>query len=415
MPQLTWANLVDMYQAPNIDRSELEKIVNRSYLPLLRIFEQTPKAAFSLNLPGSTIELLIKTGFGNIIKKLNVLAERGQIDFTITPSFQPLLPFQDDDDIDRQIEAHNKTCKRYFGIYYKPQGLYSPYLAYATRAGKTGARFSMKWVLVDEFVIQSKNYSALFMDKGAGGILLIPVRRDITWQLNGSFRARKVPKSASEMLKNIIGLSSNNTRYLITVSEAHNFGHRLAGRHNLLRALYQDGRIRSVSISQLRRYIKRKEFVKPADGSTETFNNDAKRKKPFHLWENDKNPIQQSLWKLYKLAATEIKNAGAKGDPQYIRARELMDISSAAINWDRISCRPWWDKTYALKAADDLAIAVFVILSSAPKVKDNAIGLRQKIYDQVTQYEKSGEMKKLQKSYLKSNNIPPDRFYTNKI
>jgi hypothetical protein len=115
------------------------------------------------------------------------------------------------------------------------------------------------------------------------------------------------------------------------------------------------------------------------------------------------------------LASAEIKNAGAKGDPQYIRARELMDISSAAINWDRISCRPWWDKTYALKAADDLAIAVFVILSSAPKVKDNAIGLRQKIYDQVTQYEKSGEMKKLQKSYLKSNNIPPDRFYTNKI
>lgn len=415
MAQLTWANLIDMYQAPGIDRGELEKIVNRSYLPLLRIFEQAPKAAFSLNLPGSTIELLIKTGFGNIIKKLNVLAERGQIDFTMTPNYQPLLPFQEDDDIDRQIEAHNKICKRYFGIYYKPLGLYSPYLAYAQVAGKTGARFSLKWILVDEYAVQSKNYSSLFMDKGAGGILLMPVKRETSWQLNGSFRARKVPRSASEMLQNIISLSSNNTRYLITVSEAFNFGHRLAGRHNILKALYHDSRIRSVSVSQLRRYIKRKEFAKPSDSSSETFNNDVKRKKPFYLWENDKNPIQQNLWKLYNLALAEIKNAGAKGDPQYIRARELLDISSAAINWGQVSCRPWWVTDYALKAADDLAIAVFVILSSAPKVKENAIGLRQKIYDLVTQYEKSGEMKKLQKSYLKSNNIPPDRFYTNKI
>ena len=93
MAQLNWANLIDMYQAPTIDRGELEKIVNRSYLPVLRIFEQTPKATFTLNLPGSTIDLLIKTGFGQIIKKLNVLAERGQVDFTLTPSFQPLIPF----------------------------------------------------------------------------------------------------------------------------------------------------------------------------------------------------------------------------------------------------------------------------------------------------------------------------------
>lgn len=415
MAQLNWANLIDMYQSPNIDRGELEKIVNRSYLPILRIFEQAPKAAFTLNLPGSTIELLIKTGFGQIIKKLNVLAERGQVDFTLTPSFQPLIPFLEDEDVDRQIEAHIKICKRYFGIYFKPQGLYSPHLAYAQKSGKAGARFSMKWILVDEYVVQPKNYSSLFMDRGAGGILLMPVRRDITWQLNGSFRARKVPRSASEMLQNIMSISSNNTRYLITVSDAHNFGHRLAGRHNILKALYQDGRIRSVSVSQLRRYVKRKEFAKPSDGSSETFNNEAKRKKPFFLWENDKNPIQQTLWKLFNLASTEIKNAGTKGDPQYIRARDLLDSSSAALNWHQISCRPWWEKNYALQAADDLAIAVFVILSSAPKIKENAIALRQKLYDQITQYEKSGEMKKLQKSYLKSNNIPPDRFYNNKI
>jgi len=390
MAQPLWANLIDMYQPPDIDRSELEKIVNRSYLPLLRIFERLPRASFTINLPGSTVELLIKTGFGQIIKKLKALAERGQVDFTMTPNYQLLIPFHEEDDIDRQIEAHNRICNRYFGIYYKPRGLYSPYLAYSLKSGKTGARFSMAWVLVDEFVISSKNNSALFMDKGAGGILLMPVKRDVTWQLNGSFRARKVPRSATETIQAITASTSNNNRYLITVSEAHNFGHRISGRQNLLRALYQDSRIRPVSVSQLRRHIKRKEFVKPIE-------------------------IQQLLWKLYRMAVNEIKNAGTKGDPQYIRAREMMDMASAAINWDQISCRPWWNSSYALKAADDLAIAVFVILSSTPKAKENAISLRQKIYDQVSQYERSGEMKKAQQAYLKANNIPFDRFYKNKI
>jgi len=415
MAQPLWANLINMYQPPDIDRSELEKIVNRSYLPLLKIFEQLPKAAFTINLPGSTVELLIKTGFGQTIKKLKALAMGGQVDFTMTPNYQPLIPFHEEDDIDRQIEAHNKICNRYFGIYYKPRGLYSPYLAYSSKSGKAGARFSMKWILVDEFVVGSRNNSSLFMDKGAGGILLMPVKRDITWQLNGSFRARKIPRSASEMIQKITASSSNNTRYLITISDAQNFGHRIAGRQNLLRALYQDGRIRSVSISQLRRHIKRKEFVKPVESSSETFNNEAKRKKPFYLWENDKNPIQQSLWKLFKLAVNEIKNAGSKGDPQYIRAREMMDMASAAINWDQISYRPWWNSAYTLKAADDLAIAVFVILSSPVKAKEAAIQLRQKIYDQVSQFERSGEMKKAQQAYLKSNNIAFDRFYKNKI
>ena len=273
----------------------------------------------------------------------------------------------------------------------------------------------MKWILVDELVVPSKNHSTLFMDKGAGGILLMPARRDITWQLNGSIRAKKVPRSASEMIQNMTAASSNSNRYLITVSDAYNFGYRISGRHSLLRALYQDGRIKPISVSQIRRFVKRKEFIKPIESSSETFNNEARRKKPFFLWENDKNPIQQSLRSLYNMAVAEIKSAGTKGDPQYIRAREMMDMASAAVNWDQLSCRPWWNSAYALKAADDLAIAVFVILSSSIKAKEAAIQLRQKIYDQVSQYERSGEMKKAQQAYLKANNIPFDRFYKNKI
>lgn len=413
MAALLWANLIDMYQPPNCDRSALEKIIKQSYLPLLKIFEQNPDLGFTLNLPGCTADLMIRTGFGDVIKKIAKLGERGQIDFTMTPKYQPLIPLHGDEDVDRQIEAHNKICKRYFGICYSPQGLYSPFLAYSQKVSKAGARFMLKWVVADENSIRARSqngFNSLYMDKSAGGILLMGCRRDISNQLGGSFWARKIPRSASEFLQAALRQASND-KYLITVVDARNFGYENPGRDGLLRALYRDNKLKAVTISHLRRYVKRKDFIRPADGSSVTGRENSSKRRPFLIWENDRNPIHQSLWKLYKMAASEIKNALTKGDPQLARARDMVDSASAAVNWSMASCNPWWDPAYPRQAADDLAIAIFVLLSSAPKIKDQAIALRVKIYEQIEQFEKSGEREKAQKAFLKANNIPFDRFF----
>jgi len=412
MAALLWANLIDMYQPPNCNRSVLEKIIKQSYLPLLKIFEQNPDSGFTLNLPGSTVELMIRTGFGDVIKKIAKLGERGQIDFTMTPKYQPLIPLHGDDDMDRQMEAHNKICKRYFGIYYSPQGLYSPFLAYSQKVSKAGARFTLKWVVVDENSIRGKSqsgYNSLYMEKSAGGILLMPCRRDISNQLGASLWARKIPRSASEFLQNTLRQASND-KYLVTAIDARNFGYDNPGRHGLLRALYRDNKLKAVTISHLRRFVRRKDFIRAVDGSSVTEKENSRKRRPFLVWENDRNPIHQSLWKLYKMAVSEIRNAAAKGDPQFIRAREMMDSASAAVNWSMASCNPWWDPDYPRQAADDLAIAIFVLLSSAPRVKEQAIALRVKIYEQIEQFEKSGERKKAQGAFLKANNIAFDRF-----
>lgn len=412
MAALLWANLIDMYQPPNCDRSVLEKIIKQSYLPLLKIFEQNRESGFTLNLPGSTVELMIRTGFGDVIQKIAKLGDRGQVDFTMTPKYQPLIPLHGDDDMDRQIDAHNKICKRYFGICYNPQGLYSPFLAYSQRVSKVAARFTLKWVVVDENSIRGKSqpgYNSLYMDKSAGGILLMPSRRDISNELGGSLWARKIPRSASEFLQATLRQASKD-RYVITAIDARNLGYDNPERHGLLRALYRDNKLKPVTISNLRRLVKRKESVRAVDGSSLTDKENLKKRKPFPIWENDRNPIHQSLWKLYKMAVSEIRNAAARGDPQFIRAREMMDSASAAVNWSMISCNPWWNPDYPRKAADDLAIAIFVLQSSAPRVKDQAVALRVKIYEQIEQFEKSGERKKTQKAFLKANNIAFDRF-----
>ncbi|HBY99899.1 MAG TPA: hypothetical protein DEO84_01135 [candidate division Zixibacteria bacterium] len=413
MPNLFWANLINMYQPPNCDRAELEKIVNQSYLPILRIFTQNPEYKFSVNLPGSTVELLIRTGFGQVIDKIAELADRGQVDFTMTPKFQPVIPFLNEEDVARQIEASNKICKRYFGINYAPRGLYSPYLAYSQAVSKTTARFGLKWVVTDEISFSNGSphgFTSLFMDKSAGGVVLLPRHRELSDQLEGNIWARKLPRSASEYVQSALQKCAND-KYFITVVEADTLGYRQAGRHGLLKALYGEAKLKRVTLSELRALIKRKEFVKAQEGTAETRPQDMKRRKPFQLWQNENNPIQQTLWQLFNLASTEIKNAGSKGDPQYTRAREMFDAASAGAIWQMTSGNPWWNSSYALQAADDLAIAVFVLLSSTLKAKEAAIAQRNKIYTDIEQNEKSGEVKKWQKNFLRANNIPFERFF----
>jgi hypothetical protein len=50
-------------------------------------------------------------------------------------------------------------------------------------------------------------------------------------------------------------------------------------------------------------------------------------------------------------------------------------------------------------------------MSSPLKAKETAIAQRSKIYDIIEQYEKSGEIKKWQKNFLRGNNIPFERFF----
>lgn len=413
MANLFWANLINFYQPPNCDRAELEKIVNRSYLPLLRIFTQNADYKVSLNLPGSTVELLIRTGFGQVVKKIAELADRGQIDFTMTPKYQPVIPFISEDDVARQIEASNKVCKRYFGINYTPRGLYSPFLAYSQSVAKTAARFALKWVVTDEISFTNggqSNLVSLYMDKSAGGVVLMPRHRELSDALEGSFWARKMPRAAAEFVQSALQKCAND-KYFITVVSAESFGYRHQGRYGIIKALYGEPKLKRVTLSELRTFIKRKEFVKPQEGTAETRPQDIKRRKPYLLWQNESNPVQSTLWQLFSLAAAEIKNASSKGDPQFIRAREMFDTASAGVIWQMASGNPWWNSAYALQAADDLAIAVFILLSSSLKAKETGIAHRLKIYEDIEQLEKSGEIKKWQKNFLRANNIPFDRFF----
>ena len=407
-----WANLLHFYQPPDQDRAILEKVINEAYNPALRIFEQIPSAKATVNIQSCLIELLIKSGFGKIVTRLRKLAESGQIELTVTPRFHPFLPFTSDDEIDRQIGQHVKICRKYFGLNFNPRGFFSPEMAYSTNIGKFAARYGCRWQPVDEITVDGTldqlPYDRLYMDKGAGGLVLVPRHRRLSEAIAGSIYARDRINNTNDFF-NIAG--NGHKKFVFTANDVENFGHHNKGGASLLRLLYRDNRLTSVTVTELLNHVRKKEYCKALSSDWTSTIDEVKKRQVHRTWKDPSNKIHTLLWDLYKLAFTEIKNAGQAGDILHNRARDLLAAATPSCAFFWASCRPWWYGVYPENAATGICLALYSLLSPPAKIKDKAFKIRQEIYNLVKQYNNQGEAKKLQMKYLKSLNIDPRRFF----
>lgn len=410
--RLYWANLLHFYQPPDQDRAILERVVNESYHPVLRIFEQVPSARATINIQACLIELLIKTGFGKIVSRMKSLAESGQIEFTVAPRFHPILPFTPEEEADRQIAQHIKISKKYFGLNFNPKGFYSPEMAYSTNIGKYAARYGCRWQPVDEITIDGTlgkiPYDRLYMDKSAGGLVLVPRDRRISEAIANSIFSTNAIRNTNDFY-NLV--NSGNRKFIFTASDVENFGHHYKGGQTLLRLLYRDSRFTSVTVSDLLNHVRKKEYCKALQ-SDWTSTPEEIRKRQMHLtWKDPANRIHKLLWDLHKLAYTEIKNAGQSGDILHNRARDMLGAAVPSCSFFWASCRPWWYGTYPENAATGICLALYSLLAPPPKIKDKAFKMRQEIFELVKQYNEQGEAKKYQMKFLKSRGIDPRKFF----
>ncbi|MCP4582764.1 MAG: hypothetical protein GY839_14230 [candidate division Zixibacteria bacterium] len=413
--RLFWANLLHFYQPPDQDRLILERVVNESYHPILRIFEQIPSAKATINIPVCLIDLLIKTGFGKIVSRLRKLVESGQIEFMITPRFHPFMPYTADDEIDRQVQQNTKISKKYFGLYFNPRGFYSPELAYTSNIGKAATRNGCRWQAVDEIAINGKlgqlPYDRLYMDKAAGGLVLIPRSRRISEAIANSIYSKDTIRNTNDFIQ----LANNkNQKYVFTANDVEHFGHHHKGGQTLLRLLYRDSRLTSVKVTELLSHVRNKEYCKTYQSDWTSTPEEAKRKQVFYTWKDPSNKIHKALWELYNIAYTEIKSAGQSGDILHNRARDLLGAAAPSCSFFWSSCRPWWYGVYPEDAATNICLALYSLLSPPAKIKNKTFKLRQNIYDMVRQLNSKGEAKKRQQKYLKTRNIDPKKFFGKK-
>ena len=179
----------------------------------------------------------------------------------------------------------------------------------------------------------------------------------------------------------------------------------------LLRLLYRDTRLTSITISELLSHVRKKEYCKPLQSDWTNTPDEIKRKNVYYTWNDPSNKIHKTLWELYRIAFDEIKNASQSGDILHNRARDLLGTAAPSCSFFWASCRPWWYGIYPENAASNICLALFSLMAPSPKIKNRAFKLRQNIYDQVKHMNDSGGAKKIQQKFLKSRNIDPKIFF----
>jgi alpha-amylase/alpha-mannosidase (GH57 family) len=151
----------------------VKKIVKESYRPIIDALRSHPNAKISLNINGTLTEQLSDFGYDDIIEAIATLASKGQIEFTGSAKFHPLLPLIPEPEIKRQIELNNETNKRFFGKVYKPRGFFPPEMAISEEVLKSVKDMGFEWIIMSGIANTLPNFPTTFISKHPNGLKLI--------------------------------------------------------------------------------------------------------------------------------------------------------------------------------------------------------------------------------------------------
>lgn len=103
----------------------------------MRVLREAPGGKITLNVNAILTEQLARYGLNDVIQGLRQLAERGQIEFTGTAMYHPILPFIPRDEVFKQIKLNPDVSRRYFGEVYRRTGFSPPEMCYSHNVGSS--------------------------------------------------------------------------------------------------------------------------------------------------------------------------------------------------------------------------------------------------------------------------------------
>ena len=325
-----WLNFLHIYQPPTQEKKILADVVS-GYRQLFDFMLANPEAKVLLNISGCLTKTLAEIA-PDVIEKIKTLAEAGQIEFTGTAAYHPILPLISEKEVWRQIALNDQINKEYFGETFSPNGFFAPEAAYDSKILKILKKIGFAYAIVDEIGYCGKldqlDYSQKYLDKNTGLKLLFAAR------MPSKTIAFTNPLSADDFYSIILQSAKQRQGLLITALDGETFGHHHKNGTELLAHYLKNG-----GKFVLPRDLKfaRVEEVNFLPSSWETHQENLKSGEPFLLWLNFENKIQRNLWQitdLLTLAVNEEKNNQ--------KAREALDVALCSCTFWWASCFPWW-------------------------------------------------------------------------
>jgi alpha-amylase/alpha-mannosidase (GH57 family) len=374
-----WAPLLHFYQPSTQLDWVLDKICNESYRPLIEIFRDNPLAKVTVNINGVLTELLWDHGKRDIIKGFADLAKNGQLEFTGSGKYHPILPLIPQREMNRQIAQNYQTNNRRLGKVYSPKGFFPPEMGYSRDIIKPVVETGHQWLILSGVACPVAWPTDVIHQVDTNGKKIAVFFRDDILSNNIAFQGI----DASGFLAHLTQQKGDHEDiYVITAMDAETFGHHikdweklflvevyqaleseeplgkgirqlqlLAEEHREILSLREKEEVRNievVTISQLLDIFPRAPSIEPKPSSWSTTGEDITAANPYPLWSDPDNQIHQLQWEHMNICIEMVEKATEGADNETsmyyaIIARGLLDRALHSDQFWWASKRPMWD------------------------------------------------------------------------
>jgi alpha-amylase/alpha-mannosidase (GH57 family) len=396
-----WSNFLHIYQPPTQTEQIVRKVTDEGYRTLVRVLKEAPGGKITLNINAVLTEQLVRYGLDDVIRGLRELAEGGQIEFTGSAMYHPILPLIPKDEVIRQIKLNNDVNRRYFGEVYKPMGFFPPEMCYSYEIAQTVAELGFRWIIVDELSFNGKigsvKYDRLYKLEGLGDFLVFfkerPFSAGITY---GTY-------PSAEPFLAAIGSRLEGHSYLLTGTDGEVYGHHRPGQEKLLSEVFARGTPRTCTISDLIKHFKQRDTASPVPSSWSTWEDEMAQGVPYPQWQYPGHELHRLQWQLTNFVLYTVKVAPAESSG-FSEARRLLDEGLHSCQYWWASCRPWWSVEMIEWGAQKLYHAVESLGNAIDKKRmEEASKLFQAVVSKAREWQESGEAQHLKQKYRKEH------------
>ncbi|MFX1553214.1 MAG: hypothetical protein ACFFBV_04740 [Promethearchaeota archaeon] len=334
--------LFHIYQPPVQIPAVIKQIVNESYRPIFNALTDHPEAKITLNINGTLTEQLHDFGYDDLIGTITTLASRGQIEFTGSGKFHPLLPLIPEPEITRQIELNNETNRHFFGELFKPRGFFPPEMAVSVEVFKIVKKAGFDWMIMSGIANTLPEFPTNNISIHPNGFKLL-FRDDYT-SIDCAFD--KI-NNVDAFIKRLYYKNTSEDYYVILAMDGETFGHHV--KHaikNFLIPLFgvlpHRNDVKICTISEIVDKFPKGFTQVPRDSSWSTMPYDIIQDVPFPLWFDPTNEIHIEQHRFFMYALTLIHLAAKYRDGMNDEKKKIFDNARNLLDRGIHSCQQWW-------------------------------------------------------------------------
>ncbi|MFA5644283.1 MAG: phosphotransferase [Patescibacteria group bacterium] len=320
---MLWINFLHCYQPANSDAYKIKEASDLSYKRIIEVLEKNPNSKFTINISACLVSRLVELKYLDLIERINVLIDKGQIELTGSASYHALLPLLKENEIVWQIKENETILKKYFPKA-KLKGFFLPEMAYSPETAQIVKKLGYSWLILDEISYQNKKKldpEKVYLDKNSG--------------LKVIFRSRKFSNCyvPDEIIKFLEKNKNHDKKVIISGTDGELYGLRHQDLGKKLEEVLAIKEIKTTLISKYIAGFKNPEKINIRKSNWESNEKNLREKQPYHLWHDKKNEIHMKLWKLANMSI----NLGSK-----YRKDENYNWSRWHLVRGLASCTFWW-------------------------------------------------------------------------